>query len=193
MEEIEYRRRASIQEKGETVWRVFPDRLEYHDADGALRGVVPFDRVTRVRLAFAPGRLQQKRFLMELSGTRSQFNLSNMHFKGIAQFEDRTDTFFPLVRAVVAGVHAANPNAAFRAGEKPAYYVFLLAFVLVVYALLALVLFTLPVVPGNFTISILIKLGIILVSLPLLLSWGIHARPRRFDPETGLEAVLSAR
>ncbi len=193
MEEIEYRRRASIQEKGETVWRAFPDRLEYHDADGALRGVVPFDRVTRVRLAFAPGRLQQKRFLMELSGTRSQFNLSNMHFKGIAQFEDRSDTFFPLVRAVVAGVHAANPNASFRAGEKPAYYVFLLAFVLVVYALLALVLFTLPVVPGNFTISILIKLGIILVSLPLLLSWGIHARPRRFDPETGLEAVLSAR
>jgi len=193
VEEIEYRRRASIQEKGETVWRAFPDRLEYHDAGGALRGVVPFDRVTRVRLAFAPGRLQQKRFLMELSGTRSQFNLSNMHFKGIAQFEDRTDTFFPLVRAVVAGVHAANPNAAFRAGEKPAYYVFLLAFVLVVYALLALVLFTLPVVPGNFTISILIKLGIILVSLPLLLSWGIHARPRRFDPETGLEAVLSAR
>jgi hypothetical protein len=193
VEEIEYRRRASIQEKGETVWRAFPDRLEYHDAGGALRGVVPFDRVTRVRLAFAPGRLQQKRFLMELSGTRSQFNLSNMHFKGIAQFEDRTDTFFPLVRAVVAGVHAANPNASFRAGEKPAYYVFLLAFVLVVYALLALVLFTLPVVPGNFTISILIKLGIILVSLPLLLSWGIHARPRRFDPETGLEAVLSAR
>jgi hypothetical protein len=191
--EIEYRRRASIQEKGETVWRAFPDRLEYHDAGGALRGVVPFDRVTRVRLAFAPGRLQQKRFLMELSGTRSQFNLSNMHFKGIAQFEDRTDTFFPLVRAVVAGVHAANPNASFRAGEKPAYYVFLLAFVLVVYALLALVLFTLPVVPGNFTLSILIKLGIILVSLPLLLSWGIHARPRRFDPETGLEAVLSAR
>jgi hypothetical protein len=116
-----------------------------------------------------------------------------MHFKGIAQFEDRSDTFFPLVRAVVAGVHAANPNASFRAGEKPAYYAFLLAFVLVVYALLALVLFTLPVVPGNFTISILIKLGIILVSLPLLLSWGIHARPRRFDPETGLEAVLSAR
>lgn len=193
MEEIEYRRRASIQEKGETVWRAFPDRLEYHGADGALRGVVPFDRVTRVRLAFAPGRLQQKRFLMELSGTRSQFNLSNMHFKGIAQFEDRTDTFFPLVRAVVAGVHAANPNASFQAGEKPAYYVFLLAFVLVVYALLALVLFTLPVVPGNFTISILIKLGIILVSLPLLLSWGIHARPRRFDPEMGLEAVLSAR
>ena len=72
MDAIEYSRRASVAEKGETLWRALPDRLEYYAPDGALKGVVPYDKVRRVRLAFAPGRLQQKRFLMELSGGRSR-------------------------------------------------------------------------------------------------------------------------
>lgn len=193
METIEYRRRASIQDKGETLWRAFPDRLEYVSADGARTGVIPYDKVRCVRLAFAPGRLQRTRFLMQLSGARSQVTLTNMHFRGVGDFEDRTDAFFDLVRAVVTGVHAARPDAAFRAGEKPAYYFLMLAFVLAAFSFMALVLIALPLVPGNFTVSVIIKLALILFSLPLLFSWVIHARPRRFDPATGLEAVLSAR
>lgn len=182
MEVTEYRRRASIQEKGEMLWRALPDRLEYHSEDGALRGVVPYEKVTKVRLAFAPGRLQQGRFLMEVSGARSRITLTNMHFKSFGDFEDRTVSFFPLVRAVVSGVATARPAAEFRAGERPAYYFGLLAFVIVVFALMALVLIALPVVPGNFTLSAIIKLGILIFSLPLLFSWAIKARPRRFDP-----------
>ena len=193
MEAIEYRRRASIQEKGESLWRALPDRLECYAPDGTLRRTIPYDRVKKVRLAFAPGRLQTERFLMELSGVQSQVTLTNMHFQGIGQFENRSDSFFALARAVVDGVHAANPAAAFRAGEKPAYYFLMLAFVLGAFALMALVLLALPLAPGNFTISAIVKLGIILVSLPLLFSWAVKSRPRRFDPETGLEAVLSAR
>lgn len=193
MEATEYRRRASIQEKGETLWRALPDRLEYYASDGALRGVVPYDKVQKVRLAFAPGRFQQTRFLMELTGARSQVTLTNVHFVGIGQFEDRTDSFFPLVRAVVAGVQAASPSATFQAGERPAFYLLQLAFVVAALGLLALVLIGLPLVPGNFTLSAIVKLAVIAVSLPLLLSWIMHARPRRFDPDNGLEAVLSAR
>ena len=193
MEAVEYRRRASISENGETLWRALPDRLEYYTSDGALKGTVPYGKVRRVRLAFAPGRLQTTRFLMQLSGGRSQVTLTNMHFEGIGQFEDRSEAFFDLVRAVVQGVQAANPSAEFRAGEKPAYYFLMLAFVLATFGLLALVLIALPLVPGNFTLSAIVKSGLILISLPLLFSWAIHARPRRFDPQTGLEAVLSAR
>ena len=54
-------------------------------------------------------------------------------------------------------------------------------------------LVALPLAPGNFTRSVIVKLGVILVSLPLLFSRAIHARPRRFDPAMGLECVLSAR
>jgi len=193
MEVTEYRRRASIQEQGETLWRALPDRLEFYSEDGALRGVVPFSKVQQVRLAFAPGRFQRTRFLMELTGAQSRLTLTNVHFKGVGRFEDRTASFFPLVRAVVAGIHAANPLARFRAGERPAFYFLQLAFVLGALGLLALVLIGLPLVPGNFVLSAIVKLAVIVVSLPLLLSWILHAWPRRFDPVTGLEAVLSAR
>ena len=108
MEVTEYRRRASIQEQGETLWRAFPDRLEFYSEDGALRGVVPYSKVQQVRLAFAPGRFQRTRFLMELTGAQSRLTLTNVHFKGVGRFEDRTASFFPLVRAVVTGIHGAN-------------------------------------------------------------------------------------
>ncbi|MEZ5998186.1 MAG: hypothetical protein R3B98_05790 [Hyphomonas sp.] len=193
MQAVEYRRRASIQDKGETLWQALPDRLEYYAPDGTLRGAVPYDKVQKVRLAFAPGRFQRSRFLLELTGSRSQLVLSNIHFKGVGNFEDRSDQFFPLVRAVVEGVHRANPQAAFRAGEKPAYYGLLMVFVLAAFALLALVVVALPVVPGNFTLSAIAKLVIIAFSLPLLFSWAMNARPRRFDPMTGLDKVIAAR
>jgi len=193
MEAIEYSRRASVAEKGETLWRALPDRLEYYAPDGALKGVVPYDKVRRVRLAFAPGRLQQKRFLMELSGGRSRLVVTNLHFKGIGQFEDRSDTFFPMARAVVEGVQRASPGASFRAGEQPALYYLQLVFVLATLALLAVIVIGLPLVPGNFVVSVVVKLAVIAFSLPLLLSWIVHARPRRFDPATDLDEVFASR
>ncbi|MCA8902698.1 MAG: hypothetical protein KDA53_15775 [Hyphomonas sp.] len=193
MEPVDYSRRMSIQEKGDMLWRAFPDRLEYYAPDGALRGVVPYDKVKSVRLAFAPGRTQRSRFLMQLSGARSQVTVSNMHFKGFGNFEDRWDTFEPLVRAVVAGVNKANPAAQFRAGEKPALYYLMLAFVAASFGLLGTVILALPLVPGNVTLSVVVKAAIILFSLPLLFSWLVNARPRRFDPVDGLDAVLAAR
>jgi hypothetical protein len=193
MDIVEYRRRSSILEKGEIVWQALPDRMEVYDERGTLQQVIPYEKVLKVRLAFAPGRLQSERFLMELSGTRSQVILSNMHFRAISDFETRNETFLPLVRAVVRGVAEANPNADFRAGERPALYWLMLVFVLAVFSLLALILFGLPLGDGNFSVTVILKLGIILISLPLLFSWAIKARPRRFDPETGLDAVISAR
>ena len=193
MTTVEYRHRASVIEKSEAVWRTTPGALERVSEGGAVVFRVPYANIRSVRLAFAPGRFQTGRFLMELTGARSQLTLTNLHFKGFADFEDRSDTFFPLIREVVRGVAAANPEAKFQAGEQPALYLLLLAFALGSLALLALVVAFLPIAPGNVSLSAVLKLGLIAFSLPLLLSWAVNARPRRFDPHTGLEAVLKAR
>lgn len=193
MTAVEYRRRASLTETGEVLWRAFPDRLEQFGPDGALRMTVPYRNVQSVRLAFAPGRFQTSRFLMELQGTRSELVLSNMHFAGIGNFEDRSETFLPLVRTVVTGIAAANPVARFTAGERPAYYWLMLGFNAFAFGMLALLLLTLPIVPGNISASVMIKGVVILFTLPLLFSWAVNARPRGFDPRTGLEKVLAAR
>lgn len=193
MDAIEFRRRASVNQASETLWRAHDDRLEQVAPDGQLVLTVPYCRVRRIRLAFAPGRMQRTRFLAELTGARSQLSLTSMHFKGIGNFEDRFDTFEPLIRKVVAGVAAANPSAEFRAGERVAYYWLMLLFNILAFAFLALVVFALPISFGDISLTSLIKLGIILFCLPLLFSWAINARPRRFDPVRNLDTVLAAR
>lgn len=193
MSAVEFRRRASVTQAGETLWRAHDDRLEQLSPDGQLVLTVPYANVRRVRLAFAPGRFQQSRFLMELEGTRSKLSLTNIHFKGVANFEDRFDTFEPLVRKIVQGVAGASPAAEFRAGEKPAYYWLMLAFNVAAFGLLALVVLALPIGLGDVSLTSLVKLGIILFCLPLLFSWALNSRPRRFDPARDLDAVLAAR
>jgi hypothetical protein len=176
MQVVEYRRRASLADKGEAVWRAYPDRL-----------------VKQLRLGFTPGRFHTTRFLMDLTGTKSRLVITNLHVGGIGALEDRSDSFFALVRAVVAGVHRANPEAAFLAGEQPAIYWLLLAFNLAAFAMLALVVTFLPIVPGNVSASVIVKAVVILSSLPLMMSWLVNARPRRFDPHADLEKVIAAR
>lgn len=193
MQVVEYRRRASLADTGEAVWRAYPDRLEQAGPDGTLVTTVPYRAVKRLRLGFTPGRFQTTRFLMELTGTKSRLVITNLHAGGIGALEDRSDTFFALVRAVVAGVHRTNPDAAFMAGEQPAIFWLLLAFNLAAFTMLALVVTHLPIVPGNISASVIIKAVVILFSLPLMMSWLVNARPRRFDPQAGLEKVIAAR
>ncbi|WP_291202241.1 hypothetical protein [Hyphomonas sp.] len=193
MEVVEYRRRASLADTGEAVWRAYPDRLEQAGPGGTLVTTVPYRAVKRLRLGFTPGRFQTTRFLMELTGTKSRLVITNLHAGGIGALEDRSDTFFALVRAVVAGVHRTNPDAAFMAGEQPAIFWLLLAFNLAAFTMLALVVTHLPIVPGNISASVIIKAVVILFSLPLMMSWLVNARPRRFDPQAGLEKVIAAR
>lgn len=190
MSMTEYRRRASISAPGETLWRAYEDRLEQIAPDGQLQMTVPYRNVRRVRIAFAPGRFQQTRFLMELTGERSRLTLTSMHFRGLADFEDRFATFEPLVRQVVSGVSAANPSAEYWAGEIPVLYWLMLVFCVLAFGLLAFVILALPIGPGDVSLSTLVKFGIILFSLPLLFSWAIHSRPLRFDPGRDLDKVL---
>lgn len=193
MTATDYRRRASIAEKGESLWRAWPDRLEQLSPEGDLVLTVPYRNVRRVRLAFAPGRFQQTRYLMELSGQRSRLVLTNISFQGFGQFEDRSETFFPLVRQVVAGVEAASPAAEFMAGEQPALYWLMMAFNLFAFGMLALVVLFLPLAPGNVSASVIIKAVVIVFSLPLLMSWAVNSRPRRFKPAEDLDQVLAGR
>jgi len=193
MQVVEYRRRASLADKGEAVWRAHADRLEQIAPDGTLLTTVAYGAVRRLRLGFTPGRFHTTRFLMELTGTKSRLVITNLHAGGIGALEDRSEGFFNLVRAVVAGVQRAGPDAEFVAGEQPAIYWLLLAFNLAAFTLLVLVVTHLPIVPGNVSASVLIKSVLILFSLPLMLSWLVNARPRRFDPQEGLEKVIAAR
>ena len=193
MDYKDYRQRISALEKGEVLWRAYPDRLEKFGADGILQQTIPFDRVRRVRIAWAPSRSQPGRLLMELSGSRSRVTLSNMHYAGLADFEDRSERFYPLIWMVTLGVRRANPAAEFRAGERVEFYWPLLLVSFGMLAVLASVLFALPVNAGNLAATSILKGVFILISLPLLFGWAWKSRPRSFDPDTDLDEMVAIR
>ncbi|AXE64269.1 hypothetical protein BBF93_08565 [Hyphomonas sp. CACIAM 19H1] len=193
MENKEFRQRISAFEKGEILWRAYPDRLEKHGADGALQLTIPYDRVRRVRIAWASSRAQPGRLLMELTGERSRVTISNMHYAGFANFEDRAETFYPMMWQVALGVRRSNPGAEFRAGERAEIYWPLLSFAFGALVMLAGVLLALPIGAGNIPASVFIKGGFVLIALPLLLGWAWKARPRKFNPDTDLEEMIAIR
>lgn len=193
MEIKEYRQRISAFEKGEVLWLAYPDRLEKHGPDGALQLTIPYERVRRVRIAWAPSRGQPGRLLMELTGSVSSVTISNMHYAGFANFEDRAETFYPMLWLVALGVRRANPAAEFRAGERAELYWPLLCFAFGALAMLAALLFSLPIGVGNVTASAVIKIGLIVIALPVLFGWAWKSRPRKFNPDTDLDELLAIR
>ncbi len=191
MDAKEFRLRVSILEKGETLWRAFPDRLEKIGPDGSVRLTIPYTVVRRVRVAWAPSREHPGRLLLELSGNTSRVTISNMHFAGLANFEDRSESFYPMLWMVALGVRRANQKAEFRAGERPEIYWPLMLFAFGAIGLLATVLFSLPVNFGSVTTTIVLKGVFVLITLPVLLGWAWKSRPRAFNPDTDLEELVA--
>ena len=189
----EYRQRTSAFEKGEVLWQAYPDRLEKHGPDGALQLTIPYERVRRVRIAWAPSRGQPGRLLIELTGSVSSVTISNMHYAGFASFEDRAETFYPMLWLVALGVRRANPAAEFRAGERAELYWPLVCFAFGALAMLAALLFSLPIGVGNITASAVIKIGLIVIALPVLFGWAWKSRPRKFNPDTDLDELVAIR
>lgn len=189
----EYRQRISAFEKGEVLWQAYPDRLEKHGPDGALQLTIPYERVRRVRIAWAPSRGQPGRLLMELTGSVSSVTISNMHYAGFANFEDRAETFYPMLWLVALGVRRANPAAEFRAGERAELYWPLVCFAFGALAMLAALLFSLPIGVGDITASAIIKIGLIVIALPVLFGWAWKSRPRKFNPDTDLDELVAIR
>jgi hypothetical protein len=83
--------------------------------------------------------------------------------------------------------------AEFRAGERAELYWPLLFFAFGALAMLAMVLFSLPIGGGNVTASAAIKIFLILLALPVLFGWAWKSRPRKFNPDTDLDELVAIR
>jgi hypothetical protein len=122
-------------------------------------------------------------------GTRATF--WSTHYVSVGEFEDRGESYRPLVRELVARAAAANPGCAFRAGKRALAYwaehIFLLAMV-------ALLVFVLALVGGSgLSDLVLVKLGIVAAMIPLALRYARKNRPRPFQPAAIPQDVLPER
>lgn len=183
-----YAKRENVFEKAERVWTVGEDALVWRrPGRGAAR--MAWTEVAALAVAYAPTRLKADRHRLTLRAADGRaWTVDNMSFRGVGDFEDRSETFTPFALACVARVAAASPGAKARIGATALEYWGQLAFVGAMFALLAVVILALPVTFGG---VFWVKLAVIAGMLPVLVRWIVAARPRTvaLDPEAFREAL----
>ncbi len=174
-----YRKRRNLFEAGETEWRVEDDALVVQTADARLARY-PWAELKGVRLGYAPTRFKTRRHDLVLSFTDGRtVEVDNQSFAGVADFEDRSATYVPFVRAVLAKA-GTHPDLMVRVGATPMSYALNLSFVTISFAAVLAVLILLPVDLG---VYLIIKIVIVATMLPALYRWIRHARPRLARPD----------
>src|SRR5262249_5612770 len=127
---LAHRARANAFER-EATWRLGAEELQCDRGPGER---FPYAAVVELRLSFDRTRFDTRRHRCDLRLADGRaVALFSTHFAGIADFEDRSITYVPLVRELVARVAAANPGCRFLAGKRPwaylAQHIFLFAMV----------------------------------------------------------------
>lgn len=130
------RARAGMLDR-ETTWTLLPHGLQAEVRNRPAQ-VVAYEDIVEVRLQFSASREHQGRCLCGLR-TRDghAFTLVSTHCKGFLRFENRAESYAPLVRELVRKVAKANPQVKLHAGASPVQYYGLAVFLVAVVLLLA--------------------------------------------------------
>jgi hypothetical protein len=178
---IVYRKRQNVFEKAEREWRVEPDAIVLRDAAG-LETRKAWRDVTEIRLRHAPSRFKNWLYTCDLTfKDRTRWSIDNAHFAGFADFEDRTSTYGPFVRAALARIAAEAPQVEAFTGTTMPAYIAQVALVAVAFAALAALFLTIPVFETSDPWWVIFKLLIIAVMIPPFIGWVRSNYPRKIS------------
>jgi hypothetical protein len=176
---IAYRKRDNLFTSGETEWRVEDDALVRRASDGSERRIAWKD-VTRARVRFYPTIAKPWLHQFRVEGCNASVTVDNGHFAGLADFEDRSESYSPFVRAALAHIGAQAPGAQIDVGSRPLTFWATMVFVAVSLGLLAAVLILLPL-PAAPPFAAIVKLAVLAYGALMLPRWIRHNWPRRGD------------
>jgi hypothetical protein len=135
--------------------------------------------IVSVRLCAKPARGRPWRYVFELQPRHQRrILIDNAHYAGEGAFEDRSAAYTPFVRAALAALAEANPKARALMGETPKRYFFLLVAALLGLGALAFVLVAIRTPLDALPNANVVKLGLILLMLPVFWIWLARAVPR---------------
>jgi len=182
---ITYGLRANATEH-EAIWTLEPDALTL-TGGGALTAETvlrfPYRNVAEVQLSFAPTRADRGRYRCRVRMRSGQsVEIISTHYAGIMNFEDRSATYTPFVRELVARIAAVNPDCRFRSGKSPIVYLAEHLFLFTMFGFLVTVL----IATADSTIgeTSWLKLGLIGFFLPVAVLYTKRNWPRRFTAQT---------
>ncbi len=178
MQPVVYRRRRSAISRSEREWRVEEDALVTRGGSGNERRY-PWPDFIGVRLCFEPTRFKPWRYVFELRTRHGRpITIDNAHFVSVGNFEDRSASYTPFVRAALDRLAAVKPEMRALIGETPKRYFFFLLVALLGLGAAAYALIAFPTPLDAMPFAGLVKLGIILLMLPVFWRWVIKAVPR---------------
>jgi hypothetical protein len=178
-----YRRRRDAISRSEREWRVEDDALVTRGGSGRERRYRWRDIVS-VRLLHDPARSKPWRYVFELQPKHERkIVIDNCHFVGSREFEERSDSYTPFVRAALARWAVAHPKGRALIGETPKRYFFLLIGALIGLGALAYVLVAVRTPLDALPYANLVKFGVILLMLPVFWRWVLRSMPRGVAPD----------
>ncbi|MBX3428219.1 MAG: hypothetical protein KF779_01410 [Hyphomonadaceae bacterium] len=181
-EPVIYRRRGSAISRSEREWRVEDDALVTRGSGREKR--YRWSDIVSVRLIHDPARSRPWRYVFELQPKHARkIVIDNAHYLGERCFEERSDSYTPFVRAAVARWAITHPKGRALIGETPKRYFFLMIASLLGLGLLAYVLVAVPTPLDAWPFAVAVKLGIILLMLPIFWRLVLKAIPRGVAPD----------
>lgn len=157
--------------------------------DGDVVAHYLFIDVNTMRLAFDPSRAETGRYRCDLElVTGNAISFTNLSWRGIADFEDRSNDYAAFVQRLARTLADANPACRFLAGKPPWSYWLQIVFVGAALMALATVLASFGVAYIGATAWA--KLALAAILTPVLVRWIRRNRERRFDPRAIPEAIL---
>lgn len=149
---------------------------------------IPLASLKEVRLVFSPTRVQTNRYQCHLFNAKGRCGaFQNEHYRGLLDFEDRSKSYRELVTLLVKRTAAVNPTCRFSTGTSWWSWFLQTAFLIGMFLLLAVVLYTMGSAAGG---MVVVKLLIVAFYVPIAWSWIAKNKPRRFSPEAVPEKLL---
>lgn len=178
MASVVYCRRPGVVSRREEEWRADDDALVVSAGGGRERKIAWKD-IIGVRLYHEALSRRPWRYAIELHTRQgARIIIDNAHCCTRRDYENRSDSYTPFVRAVLAHIGAANPKARLLLGETQKRYFFLMLAALLTMCLLAYALIGVRTPLDATPYAAAVKFGVFLVALPLLWLGVLRVMPR---------------
>lgn len=162
-----------------TRWEVVSHGLVWSDDKGGA-GEIPWEKIQSVRLRYEPSRAEGRRVGLHIY-TPMDRPITNIHYKGPMNFHVQNEAF----RVFVMAFHKGFPKdtqTIFYKGSTRAAYIGNVLITLAVFAFLFL-LAPLLALTGIPSAGSIVRIGIIIISIPVLLSLLVQNKPDTYTPK----------
>jgi hypothetical protein len=189
MGELTHRVRNAITDR-ERTWTLEPDALLWRDDNGG-QGQIPYADITRLQLidyASYGGRIYQ--CAIEQKGGKGA-KIRSHSYISLGNFEDRRQTYAPLIRDLAARVAEANPDAEFIAGSTGLWVAWTIVGLL---AIVMLGFFFASFGAGGPSLNGTIMVAVILlIGGPIIWRQLKYGRAKSFDPKNVPPELIGAK